>query len=177
MHFRLLLEEVIYVYFVTPRGDLLLRMKINFFQKVERPFFSLKFRKIHRCTFKNGHITQPALLNGPNFKSRLILLWFLGLRSCMRCWISTWAEADVRDGVSAMVEAQQVLQRVCVHHQDATIAQSHRQRFPIRREGTAATAWKRAGCYKEPNTNRSSIRTKGREESLDQRRAFLALMT
>lgn len=60
--------------------------------------------------------------------------------TCVCLCVCTWGKADIRNGVTPMVEAQQVLQRVCVHHQDAAVAQTDRQRFPVRREGAAATA-------------------------------------
>ncbi len=61
---------------------------------------------------------------------------------CVCVCVCTWGEADVRDGVTAMVEAQQILQCVCVHHKHAAIAKTDRQSFTVRREGTAATACK-----------------------------------
>ncbi|TNN54316.1 hypothetical protein EYF80_035466 [Liparis tanakae] len=39
--------------------------------------------------------------------------------------------SDVRDGVAAMVEALEILQRVGVHHQHATVAQTDRQRLSV----------------------------------------------
>jgi len=61
---------------------------------------------------------------------------------CVCVCVCTWAEADVRDGVAAMVEALEILQRVGVHHQHATVAQTDGQRLSVRGEGAAATAWK-----------------------------------
>lgn len=40
--------------------------------------------------------------------------------------VFTWSEADIRDGVTAVVEAQQILQRVGIHHQHAAVTQTDR---------------------------------------------------
>ena len=53
----------------------------------------------------------------------------------------TLGEADVRDELLAVVEGDQVLQRVRVHHQEAAVVQPHGQGLPVRGERTAAAPW------------------------------------
>ena len=78
--------------------------------------------------------------------------------TCVRACVLTWGEADVGDGVAAMVEAQQILQRVGVHHQDAAVAQAHCQRLPVGREGAAAAAWRtHTSTVSQSSVSQSSV--------------------
>lgn len=63
------------------------------------------------------------------------------------CWLrnaelklQTWRESDIRYEVFAVMEGHQVLQGVCVHDEETSVVEAHRQGFAIGGEAAATAA-------------------------------------